>query len=503
MGPPDLALAVAITGVVVALRLAVSVPDFGGVSPDHGNVWLAVDQIDVSLDRPHPPGAYLHVLAVRGLAVLMGDRAVAMLALSVAASALGCGLLFIWLRRWLTRTTSLLATAMIASNPMAWFHGATTEAYSLDLCFGALAALLATRRRGVLWLPVVFAVAGGLRPFSPFLLLPFYAVAWWQARRDGGVSLRAALASHLAGVLVALAWCVPLVRSAGGLEEYLRICLEYGAHYVDPVGNLQGMSLFLLPVALPTLVLLGGWFRQGGRADASGNVPVPLLVAWLALPLLVFTTVLYEKGYFLLVLAPWLLLWMRPLRTEARRHAVLVAAVVVQVAFFLLMPHRWPDVEVSLAPRQRTMSMAQVWWQRSLSTHLQAAGRLRALAGAADDIASLLQDASPRTVVHADRSVPLSLRALQVRFPDRAFARSEAFAADTYRLHHGTREVVSTGLAGLLDDAVILTRVDLADGYLQPLVRRGEAAGPLTLVRPLPGTSGDLARRYDDLFLRP
>jgi hypothetical protein len=501
--PRDLALALAIAGAVVGLRLLVMVPDFGGVSPDHGNVWLAVDQVDVSLERPHPPGALLHVLAVRSLTPLCGSRAQAMLALSILASALGCGLLHAWLRRWYTTLTSLLITAAVATNPMAWFYGATTEAYSLDLLFGVLVVWLASCRRGVLWLPVVMAIAGGVRPFSPFLLLPVYVLAWWQALGSGAVGWRALVMAHLAGVAAGLAWLVPLVGSAGGPAAYVALCLGYAGHYVDPLRNLLGLSLFMLPVVLPTAVLVLAWFRQGSRDRALADVPLALVVAWLAVPLVVFATVLYEKAYFLLVLAPWLLLWLRPIRSERRRQLALAVAVVLQAAFFLGMPHRWPDVEVTLAPRHRSLSPAEVWWQRNLSSHLQAASRLRALADVADEVADLLQDAPPRTVIYADQSVPLSLRALQVRFPDRAFARSEVFAADTYRLHHGPREVVGTGLADLLERSVILTRRDLADAWLQPLVRGEHAAGLLMLARPMPGAAPDLAARYDDLFTRP
>lgn len=453
---------------VGALYAATACPDFGGVSADTGNYLLGMAHYDPAAARPHLPSSWLFMALLRGLAAVFGPHG-ALVALAVGCSAASAGLLRLWAGETLDRPGAWTLTALVFTQPVVWFYGTVPEVYALDLLLGLLTVVAGRRRRGLLALPLLFAVAAALRPTTPALLLPLYLWLWWDGRRLWSLPVVAAAHAAAAVVLALLAW--PTLAAAGGAGAYLDL---YRGHLTvdwSPVRNLWGMSLYLATLGATGLVLL----LAGGRRPLLGHRALSLV--WILPPLVFFVLGHYQKGYILLVVAPLLKLLAGRLRAP-RRSDVLTLLALVQAVVFLFAPWRAPDPDVLAAPSTRSLGPAEVWIQRVGSTHLMGLARPRALALADADVTAIASASGGRTLL-VDPTVPLTLRALQVTHPRQAFAVLDPLRPDHWRRHAGLDEETGHGMAELLAGSVLVTRRDLAAAELDTtgwtVVHEGES----------------------------
>ncbi|RKZ15111.1 hypothetical protein DRQ50_07945 [bacterium] len=437
---------------VAVLYAATASVDFGGVSADTGNYVLGTVDFDPAAARPHLPGSWLLIVMLRGLAPLFGAHG-ALLAVAVACAAGAAGLGYRVAREYFRPGTAWLLVAAVATQPVSWFYGTVAEVYAFDLFFGVLTMWMGSSRRGLVILPLVFALGAGLRLTTPALLLPLYLWLWWRGR--GWWSVRSMVVAHVVAlpVLVGVMW--PNFTAAGGLTAYLSLYESHLTVSWSLVRNLWGMSLFLATVAGTVLVLAVAGLRFRARGSVDHRLPV-----WLLPPLAFFVLGHYQKGYILLVMVPLLILSVARI-APVRRRLVLTILVILQTTWFLAAPYRAPDPDVLAAPRTRSLTWPGVWWQRVQSTHLMAAARPRALAAADADLTGILA-AAPGDTLLVDPTFPLTLRALQIHHESRAFAGLEVERRDGWRLHSGLEESTGTNVAHLLARCILVTRRDFA-----------------------------------------
>lgn len=491
-----------LVGIAVAgLRLATAAPDTGGVSPDTGNYLLALQDFSLELGRPHLPGSWLLVVVLRGLAGWLGPHG-ALLSLTIVLSAVGAGLVHALLRQWLPATDARLTSAVLVTQPLVWFYGTVPEIYAFDLCFGAAAVTLGLGRRGLGWLPVLFAVGAILRPTTPLLLLPLYGWLWWRGWRADRVRRRTLLLAHLAAAVLLVAGLWPLIAAAGGLATYAGLFRTHVTVDWSLARNLFGLTLFAATLlGLLGVLLVARCLAGRPRRPSLGRDTRLTLWIWLLPAASFFVLGHHQKGYALLIVVPLVVLAAMAIADRWRRPLLLVL-VLVQTAFFLMAPYQLPPPEIHLAPRVRTLSLPEVWWHRAWSTHLMARSMPRALAAAQEEVAAILA-AAPGDTLLLDPTVPLFLRAVQVKHPDRAFAVLEVHRRDGWRLHAGLDERTGEDVAALLARTVLVTRAEFAAAHLDDLasetVRTG---GGFNALRLDPGAAAVAASRYADLCER-
>jgi len=491
-----------LVGIAVAgLRLATAAPDTGGVSPDTGNYLLALQSFSLELGRPHLPGSWLLVEVLRGLAGWLGPHG-ALLGLTIVFSAVGAGLVHMLLRRWLGPTDARLTSAVLVTQPLVWFYGTVPEIYAFDLCFGAAAVMLGLSRRGLVWLPVLFAVGAALRLTTPVLLLPLYAWLWWRGWRAGWAGWRTLLIAHLVGTVLLVAGLWPLIAASGGLATYAGLYRTHVTVDWSLARNLFGLTLFTATLlGLLGVLLIARLVGGSARSPLLQRDTRLVLWVWLLPPAVFFVLGHYQKGYALLVVVPLLVLAVSAITARWRRP-LLAGLVCLQALFFLALPYREPPVEIHLAPHARSLSLPEVWWQRVGSTHLMGRSMPRALAAMQDEMAAILA-AAPADTLLIDPTVPLFLRALQVRHPDRAFAVLEVHRRDGWRLHAGLDERTGEGVAALLARTVLVTRAEFARMYLGELASSTVHAGAsLRGLRLAPDVATVAAGRYAALCER-
>jgi hypothetical protein len=362
-----LLISLALAALVVATRLPVRshlLFDWDAVQ-----YAAALEDYDVSRERPHGPGNPLFILSAKPFSWATGDPALALELANIAFSAIA---VIVFLR--LAQETGLgrwalpLALALL-TNPLFWDHGAVPSAHPCEIMAASVLGLLCWRWRDRAGLKESAAlgfslgIAAGFRPQLGGLLLPL--VLWCLIR--GRADIRGWFAACVGGAVATLAWAIPMIAQSGGLRPYLDVG---GVNLVRDVsersillGNF-GMAarnavngVIWLIAGLGALILMLPLAALGVRSEREATdgprVAFGFCLAW-AVPFLAFHFLSHiTRGGFWLPILPPLYLMAGLLLAHGSRlgpRPFAIAAVALNAAFFLFVPgRRGPVVPVTEA----------------------------------------------------------------------------------------------------------------------------------------------------------
>lgn len=472
---------------------------------DAASFHLAATDYDISQDRPHLPGYFLHVYCIRFFRLFLSSNA-ANIAPSVLWSLLGVMALYVLARHVAHRREAFMATLLMASNPMLWFFGSISEIYTVDFALSVSLALLAmpgvSSKSAIYATPFLMALAAGLRQSSPVLLLPFYFWMWYCAFREKRVQWKGALLTHLLALLLCLAWLLPMLHSCGGWEAYRQL---YHSHNpmlkASPLQNIAVMASYAI-YTLPAFVIV--WLlalipkRKVDTPPAStlSKDQKIALALWIGIPLLVFIMLLYGKGYALIFLGALVLLLLPSLRRLP--SVVVYSAVAGQCLLYLLLPYRFPDTAIW----QQGGSAVKKFQERSFSVYALSQSHINTMNSFEAQIDSALS-LHPSAYIFVDPTFPLSPRALQARHPERRFASLLVRDSGLVQIYEGINIRHSSNLQGIIDSSLVLTTQQcqkqyFSDALLRPVWQRGE----LVLCQPRPSWAFDSAETVDMIYRR-
>ncbi len=306
LGKLDYALALGLTGAVLALYLRTLLPGVG--TADAADLTTAA----ASLGIPHPPGYPLHTLLGWLVSRLSPDNpAYAVNALSAVCSALAAGVLALTATAWTgSRWAGLAAALALTLDPRVWHNSVVAEVFGLNNLLAALLLLLGLRlalRVGPQF-PQALGVAfvyglGAAHHHTLAFMLPGTAVLFARAGLPWG-KLKFWLAMPGAFLL--------------GISPYLMLLIRAqdnpGLNWDDP-RTLGGLLHLLLRRDYGSLSLMPEEARKALGADSPwsqlpqyfGDVFAGAAVGLLVLALLgLVTRFLAEKWTALAVFLAWL-----------------------------------------------------------------------------------------------------------------------------------------------------------------------------------------------------
>lgn len=262
---------------------------------DSVNFALALDQFDVRLHQPHPPGTFvIYVMLGRLLNVFLKDPNASLVWLSVLMSGLGTAALFLLSEELFDRKVSLTTALLAVSSPLIWFHGEVALSYTLEFFWVPIVVILCYRLQTRSWWAVLasalaIGIAGGVRPNTPVFLFPLWAVGVLLHRYPVKKIVVALLVMGV-GVLI---WAVPMVLMSGGLAEYLEVMQWWQSQHTEESASLAGIAenvirfgvyaiyalgLGLVPLVLGAIAHLSGIVRslkRDWRAQTLGLWVLP------------------------------------------------------------------------------------------------------------------------------------------------------------------------------------------------------------------------------------
>jgi hypothetical protein len=320
---------------------------------DSVNFALAVENFDMLLHQPHPPGFFLYVLLGRWATQVVGDVNAGYVWISVLCSGLGAAALFYLGKELFGRSTGVLTALLFLSSPAIWFHGEIALTYILEAFMVVVLVLLwwlMLREVRLRWLvlgSIGMGLSGGFRLPAMVLLAPLYLFC---LRKYPWKWVLFALLLLAAGTSV---WLVPTAVQIGGLSRYIQAVfglssLSRSAKSVGRLGMymIYGLLAGLVPLGYLLLTRGPAWLKSIRRMVRDERAHV--LTLWLLPMLLIWAPRVKASGHTLsflpalLVIAGWgLALLGNDLakRLSSGASRILMAGVIlVNLSFFLLAP---------------------------------------------------------------------------------------------------------------------------------------------------------------------
>jgi len=180
---------------------------------------LALEQYNISIHQPHPPGYFLYVMLGRFINFFIQDANSTFIVISVFFSGLTVVAVYYLGKEIFNKKAGIIAAAIAMTSPNLWFHGEVALTNVVEAFFSALVALFCWRiykgEHKYIWLSVLaLAVAGGIRQNTIIFLLPLWLFS------VKGLPVRKIITSLGMLVVCCLLWFIPMVYVTGGWNAY-------------------------------------------------------------------------------------------------------------------------------------------------------------------------------------------------------------------------------------------------------------------------------------------
>jgi hypothetical protein len=186
---------------------------------DSGHFALALENYNITVHQPHPPGYFLYVMMGRLLNLFMKDANLIFVVMSIVFSGLTIVAVYYLGKEVFNKKIGIFASLIAMTSPNLWFYGEVASTYILEAFFSTFITLLCWRiykgEHRYIWVSVIaLAVAGGIRQNTMVFLFPL----WLFSVKE--VPIRKTIASVGTLIGCCLLWFVPMVTMTGGWNAY-------------------------------------------------------------------------------------------------------------------------------------------------------------------------------------------------------------------------------------------------------------------------------------------
>ena len=209
---------------------------------DSVNFAYAIAEFNLAKEQPQPPGYILYIWLCRLVNLIVNDPQTTMVVISIAASIGAVVAIYFLGETMYNPKVGWLSAGFMATSPLFWFYNEIALPHSVDAFLVILGVLLLYKtmlgdRRYLLPAVVLFAVAGGVRQqtlvfLAPLILFSIRKVGWKWFIAAGAV-----------GVIVSLAWFIPLITLSGGLSNYLQVMRDFSDRFQTTTSLFMGAGM--------------------------------------------------------------------------------------------------------------------------------------------------------------------------------------------------------------------------------------------------------------------
>lgn len=234
---------------------------------DSAGFALALENFDLRLEQPHPPGYILYIAIGRAFDSFVSDGNAALVWLSIVSSAVAVVAIYFVGKSIFGRSQGIIAAILLFFSPLFWHYGEVALTYSVGVPLSMLITWLLYQiffnRRYAILCGLAMGLAAGVRQDLLIFFAPVFFIAGFR------VGWRRMFISWGAVILGVLLWLVPLIMSAGTLSQFLEIqSRQYGGA--------------VLPVS---------FFEKGAEALAINGKVILKALVWLMGPAIVMLVV--------------------------------------------------------------------------------------------------------------------------------------------------------------------------------------------------------------------
>ena len=212
---------------------------------------LALDNFDIRLHQPHPPGMFVfYIFLGRLINLFIQDANSSLVCLSTIATGLATAAIFILSATWFNRKIAFTIALLMLSSPLVWFQGEVALSYMLEFSWVLLIVWscyhLPKGNKLILFAStILIGLSGGIRPNTLFFTLPLWLVAVFIAYRARKYNLNQLFTAVILGIVSVASWYIPLIIMSGGWQEYWQAMQPWlNEHPQDGAGrSWQGIYL--------------------------------------------------------------------------------------------------------------------------------------------------------------------------------------------------------------------------------------------------------------------
>lgn len=333
---------------------------------------LALNNYNVTVHQPHPPGYFLYVMLGRLVHFFVADANTVYVSISIFFSGLTVVMVYLLGKELFGLKTGLTAALLAVTSPNLWFHGEVALTYALEAFFSVSAAFLCWKiykgQQRHIWLSaVVLGVAGGIRQDTVVFLFPMWLFSVKGLPPKKIISALGLMAA------VCLAWFVPMLWMTGGWGAYMAAFRELWLFNTGHVSvfdrGWQSFKIFSSAVfnfifygigaGMFVLCLAAYSVLRGGKAGLFLGGKSLFFILWLLPPTLFYLLVFIHPanpGYVLIMLPALFILTaeavyflsghLRPLvrRELAIPLMIILLAVNLFIFFFTTYPVSYPAI---------------------------------------------------------------------------------------------------------------------------------------------------------------
>lgn len=210
---------------------------------DSVNMAFGIQEYNVLDGAPQFPGYIVYIVIAQIINFVFNDPQRTMVFISIVSSGLAVVSMFYFGRDMFNAVTGLIAALFLMTSPLFWFYGEIALPHTLDLFAITFAAwMLYKIMQGDLrwlWVTTIFlALVGGFRQQDLLFLAPVAIFAGYS------IGIGRIIKVAILGLVVTLAWFIPLLHYSGGLQNYLAGSSAFTAEFFTSTSLLSGAGLF-------------------------------------------------------------------------------------------------------------------------------------------------------------------------------------------------------------------------------------------------------------------
>ena len=267
---------------------------------DGGNFALAVEHFDVRLEQPQMPGMFIIFIGfARFFNLFLHDPPASLVMVNVVASGVAAAMLYVIGTTWFNDRVGWTASLLMLTSPLLWFNGEMALSHMLEFTWVVLINYAAYRtgtgdKKALFGLGILMGLAGGIRPSTPFFLLPLALYATFLGLRKGKFNLLDVVLAVFLGLLAIALWMSPLIISSGGWDSYWGMVQQWlplhteredadsALKIIDNVflllkAILRTVGLGLLPMLWVVTVKRPNWLRSWRKNWANRAIALSII----------------------------------------------------------------------------------------------------------------------------------------------------------------------------------------------------------------------------------
>ena len=193
---------------------------------DGGNFALAVEHFDMRLQQPQMPGMFVVFIGLaRFFNLFLHNPTASLVMVNVVASGVAAAMLYVIGTSWFNPRVGWTAALLMLTSPLIWFNGEMALSHMIEFAWIVLIDYAAYRtglgeKKALFGLAILMGLAGGIRPSTPFFLLPLALVATFVGLRKRKFNLKDVAVAVAMGLAAIALWMIPLIISSGGWDSY-------------------------------------------------------------------------------------------------------------------------------------------------------------------------------------------------------------------------------------------------------------------------------------------